>query len=143
MQYTLEGKIKNKPLVEVYVDNLCKALDLHRRNASELDIKFVTRLDGDCLGLACGGPRWGEIEIAKTSEGVKISFMNQMLALAHEMIHIKQYMKGEMTDEPKAVWKGQNHEDTPYTKQPWEIEANDLEYELFAKNFPFDLPFSN
>ena len=143
MQYTLEGKFKNRPVVEIYIDNLCKALKLNRRQKSELNIKFKTRLDGECLGLASGGPRWGEIEIAKTTYNHKISFMNQMIALAHEMIHIKQFMKGEMTDEPKAVWKGQDHEKTPYTKQPWEIEANEREYDLFAKNFPFELPFNS
>ena len=141
MQYTLEGKFKNRSVVEIYIDNLCKALKLDRRQKSELNIKFMTRLPAECLGLASGGPRWGEIEIAKNSQGKKVSFMNQMIALAHEMIHIKQYMKGEMTDEPKAVWKGQDHEKTPYRKQPWEKEAHALEHDLFAKNFPFELPF--
>ena len=143
MQYTLEGKFKNRPAVEIYVDNLCKSLKLDRRRASELNIKFMTRLPQNVLGLASGGPRWGEVEIAKTSEGKKVTFMNQMLALAHEMIHIKQYMKGEMLDDSKAVWKGKNHDKTPYTKQPWEIEAHKQEHKLFAKNFPFELPFSN
>jgi len=142
MQYTLEGKFKNEPVVEIYIDNLCKALKLDRRKKSELNIRFMTRLPGECLGLASGGRRWGEIEIAKSSNGDKVSFMNQMIALAHEMIHIKQYMKGEMTDEPKAVWKGQNHEKTPYKDQPWEIEAHKEEYDLFARNFPFELPFN-
>ena len=136
MQYTLEGKFKNRSVVEIYIDNLCKALKLDRRQKSELNIKFMTRLPAECLGLASGGPRWGEIEIAKNSQGKKVSFMNQMIALAHEMIHIKQYMKGELssTHTPKKI---------PYSKQPWEIEAHAREHELFAKNFPFDQHFSN
>ena len=82
---------------------------------------------------------YGEIEIARTSEGEKLQFFEQMITLAHEMIHIKQYMKGEMTDEPQAVWHGRNHEKTPYGKQPWELEAHKMEHELFAKCFPWYL----
>jgi len=139
MIFILEGRIKNKEVVDIYIQNLLKSLNLHRRHASELTIKFVTKLPGDVLGLACGGPRYGEIEIARTSEGEKLQFFEQMITLAHEMIHIKQYMKGEMTDEPQAVWHGRNHEKTPYGKQPWELEAHKMEHELFAKCFPWYL----
>ena len=142
MFFTLEGRVKNKEAVDIYVSNMLKELNLHRREASELSIKFVTKCDGDVLGLACGGCRWGEIEIARSSRGEKLQFLEQMLTLAHEMIHIKQYMKGEMTDEPKAIWHGRNHDKTPYTKQPWEVEAHKLEYELFAKSFPWWMPIN-
>ena len=139
----IEGRVKNKEVVYVYIDRLIHKLDLGRRHASEINIKFLTKLEGDVEGLCAGGPRWADIEIARTCNGEKQTFFEMMLTLAHEMIHVKQFMKGEMSDEPKATWHGRNHEKTPYTKQPWEIEAHKQEHELFAKTFPFELHFSN
>ena len=135
----IEGRIKNKAVVYEYVDRLINKLDLGRRYASELNIKFVTELDDGYVGLCGGGPRWAEVEITRTCNGQKQSFFEMMLTLAHEMIHVKQYMKGEISDDPKALWHGRNHEKTPYTKQPWEIEAHKNEHELFAKCFPWEM----
>ena len=135
----IEGRVKNKEVVYEYVDRLLFALDLGRRYASELNIKFVTKLeDGDIEGLCAGGSRWSDIEIARTCYGEKQTFFQQMICLAHEMIHVKQYMKGEMGDDPVATWKGHDHENTPYTKQPWEVEAHKDEHSLFAKCFPWE-----
>lgn len=54
---------------------------------------------------------------------------NQALlrALAHEMVHVKQYVYGELRDvaNKMVVWKGKKHICDGYTywDQPWEIEA--------------------
>ena len=135
MVFTLEGRIKNRKVVDIYVQNLLKLLNLHRRQASELSIKFCTKLPGDVLGLACGGPRWGEVEIARTSLDTKLQFFEQMITLSHEMIHIKQYMKGELSSSPTETKSNQ----IPYKTQPWEQEAHNLEHEYFAKAFPWDM----
>ena len=132
MIFILEGRIKNKEAVDVYIQNLLKALNIHRRYASELTIKFVTKLPGGVLGLACGGPRWGEIEIARTSLGEKIPYFEQMITIAHEMVHIKQYMKGELSS---TVISNK----IPYKNQYWELEAQKKEHELFARAFPWDM----
>jgi hypothetical protein len=43
--------------------------------------------------------------------------------LAHEMIHVKQFAKGELSH-CLTYWKGKEiSEDTEYRKQPWEKEA--------------------
>ena len=132
MIFILEGRIKHKKAVDVYIQNLLKALNIHRRYASELSIKFVKQLPGDVLGLACGGPRWGEVEIARTSLGEKIPYFEQMITIAHEMIHIKQYMKGELSSSVTS-------NKIPYKTQSWELEAHNLEHEYFAKAFPWDM----
>lgn len=55
-------------------------------------------------------------------------------ALAHEMVHIKQYVYGEMRDAgPKRViWNGKKHVFDGYTywDSPWEIEAYGREIAL-------------
>jgi hypothetical protein len=132
MLFTIEGRVKNKKAVDIYVQELLKILNIHRRRSSELSIKFVTKLDGDVLGLASGGPRWGEVEIARTSSGEKLQFFEQMITLSHEMIHIKQFMKNELS--PNTEFKS---DEIPYKNQPWEQEAAKFEYLYFAQAFPW------
>ncbi len=62
-----------------------------------------------------------------------------LLALAHEMVHVKQYAKGEMRDifRPTRMvnWQGERyaHEEMDYWEQPWEIEAYGREKGLYVK----------
>ena len=51
---------------------------------------------------------------------------NEMInTLAHEMVHVKQYITGELSED-LDVWKGKNvnSDDIDYDDQPWEIEAD-------------------
>lgn len=64
--------------------------------------------------------------------------------LAHEMIHIKQFSRGELrmlySSGYFARWKGENYaDDTDYEECPWEMEANTLEPALssaFISKYP-------
>ena len=62
-----------------------------------------------------------------------------LLALAHEMVHVKQYAKGELKDlfRPTRMvrWQGERflHEELDYWEQPWEIEAYGREKGLYIK----------
>ena len=52
--------------------------------------------------------------------------------LAHEMVHVKQYVYGGL-DEEGMKWCGKNlTRDLPYHEQPWEIEAHDVGDILFV-----------
>ena len=115
MIYTIEGRYKNKAAVDQYVENLCKELKLFK--TLEIDIMFKTSLDGDCHGLCTDGDEI-LIEISRTYEGKPLTFFEQMCTLAHEMIHAKQFMRGEY---------------------PSEREAKTQEYNLFGKCFPWHM----
>ena len=61
-----------------------------------------------------------------------------LFALAHEMVHVKQYAKGELKDYvrvDKIKWKNEVHDLTTsdYWFQPWEIEAHGMEKGLYVK----------
>ena len=46
--------------------------------------------------------------------------------MAHEMVHVKQYIKGELAEDAEGfqLWKGKHVKDSlVYYKQPWEREA--------------------
>lgn len=62
--------------------------------------------------------------------------------LAHEMVHLKQYVRGEFTisstnDKMVELWKGEVYKfkknEHPYYDAPWEIEAYGREPGLFAR----------
>jgi hypothetical protein len=113
--YTIEGVYRHKPAVDQYVENLCKELKLFKN--LEIDIIFKNKLEGDCHGLCVDGDII-EIEISRTYENKPLPWGEQMCTLAHEMVHAKQFMRGEY---------------------PSEREAKEREYHLFGKCFPWNM----
>lgn len=71
----------------------------------------------------------------------RLSKKETLLALAHEMVHLKQYAKGEMKDifRPTRMvkWHGNKYlyEEFDYWSSPWEREARSYEMELYVKFF--------
>jgi hypothetical protein len=49
--------------------------------------------------------------------------------LAHEMVHVKQFARGEL-DAQLTRWKTKDHHNTEYWNQPWEKEARRLQHKL-------------
>jgi hypothetical protein len=67
-----------------------------------------------------------------------LSKRNLLLAIAHEMVHVKQYAKGELKDYlkvNKSKWKGEviDPVKVDYWEHPWEIEAHGREKGLYYK----------
>ena len=117
----VNGRVRHKPLVEDYVLNLVKELGIDRRRQWTLTVGFKSRVEDDCMGVCIDDPDKDiDIEIARyVSEG-RVNWYEQMQTLAHEMVHCKQFLSGEY---------------------PSEREAKSLEYELYAKCFPWrELP---
>ena len=54
---------------------------------------------------------------------------NWMSTLAHELVHVKQFARGELT-ENLQYWKGMDHSTTKYWEQPWEKEARKWQKKL-------------
>jgi hypothetical protein len=59
--------------------------------------------------------------------------------LAHEFTHLRQLVVGDLVYRRidgvvRTYWRGEDHTDTPYDEQPWEIEANAAE-EALAREF--------
>lgn len=61
-------------------------------------------------------------------------YANWMVALAHEMVHVKQFARGEL-DFGLTRWKSNRYCDNiAYWDQPWEKEARKLQFRL-VENF--------
>lgn len=82
-------------------------------------------------------------EFTITIDG-RLGLKSMLIALAHEMVHVKQFAKSEMVDMIKANhtrWNGKMYgnakvyiyRDENYWSMPWEREARALEHELYVK----------
>ena len=64
---------------------------------------------------------------------MKHSFDQILIWLAHEMVHLKQFVRGELFDYEtgKVQWKKRMYGNVHYEDQPWEKEAYRLEDKLY------------
>lgn len=100
-----------------------------RKRKLELDIQIHTM--EHWVGL-CEHLDTNEFEINIHS---KQNLYEYIATLAHELVHMKQYLRGELaSDFRRMKWMGKDMTDLPYSKQPWEIEAQELQHGL-AKDF--------
>ena len=64
----------------------------------------------------------------KVRINAQLNAITKRLVLAHEMIHVKQYVKQglEIVDEQRAVWKGQTYNimGLHHRQKPWERDAS-------------------
>ena len=143
MYFDIDGHIRNRRIVELYVQSLIKALKLNRLRKPYIQIQFVNKLEA--LGFCEGNREYAEITIAKKCPvtGRKITFLEMMQTLAHEMVHARQFLRGELTCDGGFAWKGRKADGYEYENQPWEIEAYRLEKKLFGEEFPFYFEFKN
>lgn len=116
-------------------------------------IKFYAKhlkiLDSNYTLYACSAPnlrkqdgnngiasKTGDREISIAVDS-KLDLPQMLLTLAHEMVHVKQYIKGHYRAEPsrngkhKRFWLGKQYS-VEYCKRPWEKEAFRREDELFC-----------
>ena len=96
--------------------------------ALQLVVHHRTTFEPDVEG-ACGvlGDRSYRIDVCLYTNWLKV--------LAHECVHLKQFIKGELSPNLDR-WKSNryvSHHD--YDNQPWEREAYRLEYSLLNKLF--------
>lgn len=65
-------------------------------------------------------------------------FGNWLSTLAHEMVHVKKFAKGEL-DSALTQWKSNKYcENIDYWDQPWEKEARRLQHKMVAEFENFD-----
>lgn len=123
--YSITGSVPKKKLFENYVDCIVNNfLSQHVENHIDLVIRFKPSCEHDAAGY-CYEDDDGEIivEIAKTCDGVPYTVEQIAVHLAHEMVHVKQYIEGV----------GDLDHHLPYKERPSEIEAYALESVLCEK----------
>jgi hypothetical protein len=105
--------------------------------SEKLDLRVVLRKVSDADGKCLKEEKYKYfIELDKD-----LSFESLLLTLAHEIVHVKQYVTMELKmwniqGKDVDVWRGRRFRNLDYEQQPWELEANDLEESLY-QNFIF------
>jgi hypothetical protein len=102
MIFYINGKHKFGNDVDVYVTNMLKHLKLHKLSNNLLVIEFVKSLDRGALFGECEGDKTeATMLIARTTRAGKVSFMKQIFSLSHKMVHVKQYFRGELSNDER------------------------------------------
>jgi len=131
---SVNGRIKNKKKVINYtLDILQELLPRVRRNV-EVDIYIVNKCEHDHYALCSGDKDGAEIELARGTKKTSFTIEEMMLNLAHELVHAKQFIKGELHNS-LSIWKKINYSKIPYSETPWEKEAYLLEDKLLNKHW--------
>lgn len=131
MSISITGRIAKKEQVKTFIfDTLEYLMPRIKRNV-EIDIKIVTRCDNNHYALCSGDKNSAEIELARGSGDTTFTLDEMMLNLAHELVHAKQFIKGELHPSLNR-WKKLNY-NVVYSRQPWEKEAYLLEDKLVKK----------
>jgi hypothetical protein len=127
----IKGRVKNKNRVYLFAEQVLHDLMPRTTREVELTIEFCTQCEDQNSGYCYGDRDWAVLSVAKTSQGEPFNFDEMMVTLCHELVHAKQYIKGELTK--NAVWKGTLYSTDDRTQQPWEQEADALEQLLYDK----------
>ena len=111
-----------------------KALKLTRMNL-EINVKICNprNADGFCSWEDNNlKPREFSIEVRRDQ-----SYDDFCTTVLHEMVHVKQYARGELKERYKAghkqLWKNRDYTEADYFDQPWEKEAYRMQEVLFKK----------
>jgi len=128
----LSGQVKNKKEITEYFHALGKELGIGRMWSKVIFVSFETQLPDGAQGLCWGDKANGyvDIQIARKSQGENIDYDEMMKTLAHEMVHAKQYLRGELHGWTGS-WKGKKPRNYKYENAPWEKEAHGKETELY------------
>lgn len=129
---SINGRIRNKKNVINYtLDILQELLPRVKRNV-EIDINIVSKCEHNHYALCSGDKDGAEIELARGTNNTSFTIEEMMLNLAHELVHAKQFVKGELHNS-LSIWKKSDYSKIPYSKTPWEKEAYLLEDKLYNK----------
>jgi hypothetical protein len=135
------GTVGQKKHARSMAEYCCKML-MPKITTLDIEIKIKSFGKDDTYGYAMplddhSNPRCFELEINKNAR------LRRLLeTVAHEMVHVKQYARGELFESigkhGKHRWQGEWLSDsskhvTEYWDQPWEIEAHGRECGLFVR----------
>ena len=109
----------------------CIAKLMPRMQTLDIDVRLAN-LKGEAYGYCLSlDKRTFELEIEK-----KLNLKTLLTTVAHEMVHVKQFARGELYENSanKHRWQGTwLNKDPEYWDAPWEIEAHGREIGLFVR----------
>lgn len=126
------GQVKKRKQVHEFCHSVLSELMPSLRRDVDITVQFVKSCEDQEAGFCVGDRGQVEITIAKSSQDELYEFSEQLVTLCHELVHAKQFLKGEL--ENNKVWKGVDLSFLPLSQHPWEIEAFEKEQILYEKH---------
>ena len=127
------GRVKHAERVEFVCLDILQYFMPRTAKTIEVEVHFINTCDDNASGDCYGDANGAYINIARASYNYAYSFNEQLLTLCHELVHAKQFIKGELSENGQ-VWKGVDMSLIRDLKnQPWEREAFDIETKLYNK----------
>jgi hypothetical protein len=127
----IRGQIKNKLGIRQLCDQVLHHLMPRTTRNIDIEIEFVKQCEDHSAGYCFGGLDFAHIVIAKSSCDEPYQIAEILETLCHELVHAKQFIKGELQN--GYVWKGKLYQTDDRTQQPWEQEADQMQAMLFEK----------
>jgi len=128
-----KGRIAEKKRIEQYIKDTLRHFIPRLRRVVSVNIIVSNTLEDNCYGWCLGDRKEIEIELARSSGNESFDLDYMMLNLAHELIHAKQFLLGQLSP-CHFRWKTKDYGNTAYSRTPWEREAykkEDYIYETF------------
>lgn len=128
------GNKKQRRLVDTAIRFSIECL-MPRFRVITLDV-FLGAFDhnGLCKPFPNIGRNAFDIELERAQTNAELA-----KTVFHEMTHVKQFCRkewqvtGTRPEQWRSYWKGSDHTDTPYYRQPWEIEARWMQDQLYKE----------
>ena len=116
-------------VAEFFIEKL-----MPRHRTLDITIELNRCADTGALGYCCVGDHNREYVIEIDNRIYKNDIEEFITTLCHEMVHVMQTAKGVMRElsrpRMRMMWKGIDHTDTPYSRQPWERQAFRMQKKL-------------
>jgi len=123
-QYT--GDKSNHDAILFAMDFFANSLKFRKRTDILVDVLITKNksfnYDGTCLHV----DNYDNVHVFHLAIKANFKLAHTLEILAHEMVHMKQYMNGDLYyNHPKTCWKGKPYRTTDfeYSELPWEKEA--------------------
>ena len=139
MYINITGGAKYQQEYAKSVIEFCVGKLMPRMSSLEINLHIKDLGKSDALGYAIPSdeadsarPREFDLELHKHQK-----LRDFLTTLAHEMVHVKQFARGELYESTRLGrhrWQGEWLKNEPdYWDQPWEIEAHGRETGLFVR----------
>ena len=119
-----------KNLIRLYLDQLDVRENVH------LCVSFSVDIPEEQAGMTycVNPPSPNTYQVIRVWIDPRLNKTQQRLVLAHEMVHVKQYAKGEIivVSKEEVLWKGKKyrHQEIENRQKPWECEAHFYDNQL-------------
>ena len=108
---------------------------LPRFRTLEIEV-ILKKMNDDAVGYCMMQDTNREFEIECSRD---LTLKDLVTTICHEMVHVKQYARKEMSDNGFTWKKKQINEKTPYFDLPWEKEAYKMQDKLAQQVWDADI----